>query len=357
MARSTTSKAILGAALAAGAVALSARPALAHEVGLSRGTFSAEGTGVRAEVAFARKELASLVAGLDADHDGSLTQTEIDGARDSIQGAVVGRFKVMGDGVPCPGRLEHVELAEQDGVTIGAIYRCARRPKEATVTVTLLDDLAFGHRHLVRALAATGPLDLVLSQRVPTFSFPLPPDPGGASSTTSSGARPLLREGFLRTVTAWPLPVFLIGLLARASDRRAVFTSAAAFTAALLVGLLASALGLFTPSPRAVAIAVAVSLAYVGIDNLAGSRRAWIALPFGVVHGLGGAAAFRALDAPIGGLAAFVAGVFAAVSMFIALLAAARRSLAARPALEARSTFAIGIAVVTASMFALRAAF
>ena len=340
-------------ALGLGAVAAVAllwpRAALAHEVGLSRGDFAAaDGAAVRADVAFARRDFAGLVAGLDADGDGAVTQAEIDAGRDSIQGAIVSRIKITGDGAPCVGELVRVELAEQDGVSVRALYRCPHRPQRASITLAFMADLPFGHRHLARAFAAKGELDLVLSQRAPTFSFALPPDPdAGRAPPADTSAPALIRRGALHVATAWPLPVFLLGLVARCASRRAAIAASAAFAAALLAGLAVSALDLFTPSPRAAFAAAAASLAYVGIDNFAGGdREPWIAFPFGVVHGFACATAFRAPFAPPSALAAFTVGALAALAVVVALLVAASPWVRSRP----RGVMALSAAVAAAGI-------
>ncbi|MFT3773339.1 MAG: HupE/UreJ family protein [Minicystis sp.] len=343
------------ASIVALALVIAPAPARAHEVGLSRGDFTADGNGVRADVAFARKELASLVAGLDENHDGQLTQAELDAGRDSIQGAIVGRIKVTGDGLACTGKLDRVELADQDGVAIRALYRCPQRPKEASIKLALIEDLPFGHRHLARAFAATGPLDLVLSQRVPSFSFTLPAETSAPATAPSTPA--LFAGGAKHAATAWPLPVFLIGLLARSTHVRGALASAGAFVAALLAGLVIAAVGLFTPSPQAVTIAVALSLAYVGVDNFAGGeRKPWIALPFGVVHGLGCAVALRGLAAPPGGLAPFAGGVLAVALAFCAAIVPVVLWISKRPAFKARGVGALSAVVLAAGLVGLRVA-
>lgn len=308
---------------------LSTGRAGAHEVGLSRGDYAVEGTRVRVDLAFARKELAGLVAGLDANHDGALTKAELDASNDAIQGAIVGRVKVTGDGAPCDGKLERAELAEQDGVALSALYACAKRPAEARVQLSLLDDLPFGHRHLVRATQAAGPLDLVLSQRVPGFSFappPAPVEPEGRAQVALRGAR--------HVATSWPMAAFALGVLARSATRRDAITGAGLLVIAVLTGLVASAAGAFTPSPRAIAVAAALSLAYAGIDGLAARARAgvaWSALPLGVVHGLGGAVALRAAPTPL--LGAFTMGALGALAATCAVLAlVVVRARRARPA-------------------------
>jgi hypothetical protein len=306
---------------------------------------------VRAEIIFARKELASLVAGLDADHDGALTQAEIDAGRDSIQGATVGRIKVTGDGAPCAGTLAGVELTEQDGVLVRSRHRCGKRPQQATVTLALLEDLSFGHRHLARAHSAAGPIDLVLQQRLPSVTFSLPPDTAPAAAAGAS-AISLFRRGALHVATAWPLPVFLLGLLARSASRRAAVLAAGAFALALAVGLVLATAGLFLPSPHAIALAVAASLAYVGVDNLSREERGpWIALPFGLVHGFGGAVAFRVSGAPPGALAGFAAGALLAVAAFATAIVPAVRWAGGRV------TLALSALVAAAGVAALALAF
>ncbi len=343
------------------ALLLGALPASAHEVGLSRGDYLVEGAALRVDVIFARKELSALVATLDADHDGALTQPEVDAARDALQGALVGRIKVTGDGAACAGTLDRAELTEQDGLAVRALYRCARRPREVSVALTLLEDVPFGHRHLVRAHAAAGPLDLVLSQRTPSFSFTAPPappastEPSAPSSARGDVAASPLRRGVLHVAAAWELPVFLAGLLARCSGRRPAALAAAAFAASLGLGLVLSALGAFTPSPTVLAAAIALSLAYVGIDNLAqpAERRPWIAVPFGLVHGLGCGAAFRALGAPAGSLGSYMFGVAAALGIVLAALLPAVAWLRAQPGSRPRGVAALSALVAAAGLIGL----
>jgi hypothetical protein len=304
------------ARLAAALVALSlglAGTAGAHAVGLSRGDYTVDGAVVEARVIFARGELIALVAGLDADHDGALTQAEVEGSRDAIEGAVAGRIKVKGDGAACPGTLEGAELIEQDGVAVHARYRCASRPRKIEIALGLLEDLPFGHRHLARSIVGASSLDFVLSQRSPAFAVDVPPGP--AEAPFWAGARRIARGG--------EAPVFLLGLLAASSRARAMALAAAAFTVAVAAGIALSALGLFTPGAQVVAPLSALSLVYLGLDNLGapdGGKRFRVALPFGLVHGFAAAEALRALDAPRTALSGFVAGALATLAAATLLL-------------------------------------
>lgn len=352
LARARAAKSLLGAGLSAAAV-LCPAPARAHEVGLSRGEYAAEGPAVRAEVAFARKELIGLVAGLDRDHDGALSQAEIDAGRDSIEGAIVGRIKVSGGGAACPGELSGAALADQDGALIKAVYRCPRRPAEVSVTLGFMADLPFGHRHLGRARAAAGTLDFVLSQRNPTFVFPLPP-PAPGEATLDIGRGALFQTGILHAARSWPIPVFLLGILLPAAGRTRALGTFAAFAAAFAAGLALAAHGIFAPGPRAAAAAIAASLVYAGADDLAGGdHRPWTAAPLGAAHGMGAAAALAALGST-GGVVMFGLGALAAAAAMAVLIAPAARRLRGRArAAAAAIVAAAGIAGLSAALYPL----
>lgn len=320
-----------------------ANPARAHEVGLSRGDYAAEGLVVRSDLTFASKELIRLVAGLDADHDGALTQGELDAGRDAMQGAVAGRVKVSGDGAACSAKLGRAEITEQDGALLRVDHHCAAPPREVQVRLGLLADLP-GHRHLVRAFAAAGPLDLVIAERSPSFSF-TPPAPPRAPITPAFGS---VKRGALHAIGAFPLPLFLVGLLARAPSLRGVILAGALFTLALLFGLFAAAGGLFVPSARMAGVAVALSLAYVGVDIFAERPSgAWMALPFGAAHGL--AAGLVAGGAP----GPFAIGAAGVTLIFAALIAAALSFANERGVLTARRRTALGAMLVLAGLGAL----
>jgi hypothetical protein len=62
-----------------------------------------------------------------------------------------------------------------------------------------------------------------------------------------------------------------------------------------------AALSIFAPSPRLVEPAIALSIAYVGVENffVADARRRWrITFPFGLIHGFGFASALREIALP-----------------------------------------------------------
>jgi len=97
--------------------------------------------------------------------------------------------------------------------------------------------------------------------------------------------------------------LFLVGLLLLGGSVMQLLKIVTSFTIAHSITLTLAALGLVSPSSRIIEPAIALSIVYVGIDNLLvrpGSRdtRVWIALTFGLIHGFGFASVLREMDLP-----------------------------------------------------------
>lgn len=282
---------------------LAAGPARAHEVGLSRGEYAAAGASVTAQLTFARRDVIALVAGLDADHDGTLTAAEIDEDRDAFTGAIVGRLKVLGDGAACSGELADAKLAEEDGVSLRAVYRCPTAPRSIAVEVALLEDLPFGHRHLAHFTGSNGPSDAVLFQRSRSFSFDAAPGQASSEAPKASyrGKLSFFPMGIEHILTGYDHLVFLLGLVIIGGRLRSLLMVVTAFTLAHSITLAVAALGIWAPSPRLVEPAIALSIAYVGVENffVKNAEERWrITFPFGLIHGFGFAGALREVAMP-----------------------------------------------------------
>lgn len=96
--------------------------------------------------------------------------------------------------------------------------------------------------------------------------------------------------------------LFLVGLLLLGGTVRQLALVVSAFTVAHSVTLSLAALGLLNPPARIIEPAIALSIVYVGADNLMvkGGRdvRGWIAFGFGFIHGFGFANVLREMDLP-----------------------------------------------------------
>jgi hypothetical protein len=96
--------------------------------------------------------------------------------------------------------------------------------------------------------------------------------------------------------------LFLIGLLLLGGPWMALVRIVTAFTLGHSLTLSLAALGVMTPPARIIEPAIALSIIFVGADNLTRGTgrdvRAWVALAFGLVHGFGFANVLREFGLP-----------------------------------------------------------
>jgi hydrogenase/urease accessory protein HupE len=154
--------------------------------------------------------------------------------------------------------------------------------------------------------------------------------------------------------------LFLIGLLLLGGSVRQLALVVTAFTVAHSITLSLAALNLVTPPARFIEPAIALSIVYVGADNLlikdGRDVRAWIAFAFGFIHGFGFANVLREMDLPARALGwslfAFNIGVEIGQLAVVAAVASALAALRARSqAAGQRLAFAGSVVVIAAGTF------
>jgi hydrogenase/urease accessory protein HupE len=114
--------------------------------------------------------------------------------------------------------------------------------------------------------------------------------------------RKFLTEGIHHILIGPDHLLFLVGLLLLGGTARRLALIVTAFTLAHSVTLSLAALNLVTPPARVIEPAIALSIVYVGADNLlkreGRDMRAWIAFAFGLIHGFGFANVLREMELP-----------------------------------------------------------
>ncbi len=154
--------------------------------------------------------------------------------------------------------------------------------------------------------------------------------------------------------------LFLIGLLLLGGSWGALVKIVTAFTIGHSITLSLAALDILNPPPSIIEPAIALSIVFVGADNLVRGDgrdlRAWVALVFGLVHGFGFANVLREFGLPREALGwslfSFNFGVeigqLAVVLIVASLLAAIRRY---NQLLGSRVAFAGSIVVIAAGTY------
>jgi hydrogenase/urease accessory protein HupE len=152
--------------------------------------------------------------------------------------------------------------------------------------------------------------------------------------------------------------LFIVGLLLMGGSVRRLLGIVTAFTLGHSVTLALATLNIVSPPARLVEPAIALSIVYVGADNLLVGRegrdvRAWVALFFGLVHGFGFASVLRETGLPPGSLGlslfSFNLGVEIGQAVIVVLVASALAAVRGRNAPLAARLATAGSIVVTAA--------
>jgi len=225
------------------------------------------------------------------------------------------------------------------------------------------------------------PVRFALSRRPGTltvFARIFPYDPQHQTFLNIDGGRPLFeyyagtRQGAIAVIEKF-LPagihhiligpdhlLFLIGLLLLGGTIRQLAMIVTSFTIAHSITLSLAALNLVSPPARIIEPAIALSIVYVGADNLLIKEgrdvRAWIAFAFGFIHGFGFANVLREMELPSRALGwslfSFNVGVEIGQLMVVAIVATALAALRSRnEAAGRRLAFAGSVVVIAAGAF------
>jgi hypothetical protein len=324
---------LLAAALGLAALAPERR-ALAHAVGVSSGEYRLDGKILCGDLGMAGRELARLLPAIDTDHDGAISAEEMAAGHDAVARAFAGGLTVKADANACVGTLDRAwALEAEGGVVFQVRYVCPEVPRRLTLAMPMLDALAPGHRHMARLFRAGKSQVKVLDRAHPIWDL----DGTSPTSNAATMAWSMLKLGIEHILTGADHLVFLLGLILVGGSLRSLVGVVSAFTLAHSITLALAAFSIFTPSPRLVEPAIALSIAYVGIENLFvtdASKRWRITFPFGLIHGFGFAGALREIALPRAqvpiALVSFNLGVelgqLAVLSLALPLVLAARNA-------------------------------
>jgi hypothetical protein len=275
-------------------------------MGVSRGDYTPDGARVRAEIALRADEGAMAVSGLDANGDGRVSQAEIERARAALAAVFWEATEVSADGVRCSLAFEDAVLESPDGLRLRAAFTCGHSPERLLLRFGFLDWMPTGHRHLATVHLSRGDVETLAMVARPELEVRVT---GGASR----GLLSLLRSGIEHILTgadhlAFLLALLLGGTLVRgkhdATIRARIVPLVAmltAFTVGHSVSLAVATIGAFAPGARVVESAVALSVAYVGAENLYArsvTHRWLLTFPFGLVHGFAFAGGLLPLGLP-----------------------------------------------------------
>jgi hydrogenase/urease accessory protein HupE len=272
--------------------------------------------------------------------------------------ALLTSFVVDHDGAPAPARILDVRVLPSGLLEVQVVHRITGGEGPIVLRATfhrLTDDT---HRVIGR-VERHGVIDsLVFDVATPEHALRPVRRASWRDAVAPAGtARAMLLLGIEHILTGYDHLVFLACLLVPGGTWRSRVAIVTAFTVAHSLTLVLVAMKVVTPPARFVEPAIAMSIAYVAIENLISERRRprWpTALGFGLVHGLGFAGMLDVLDLPVrqwlAAVLAFNLGVeigqLAVVAVALPLIVVLARSSWHGRVVQYTSVLVLGLAFV-----------
>ena len=274
----------------------------------------------------------------------------------TLEGLLARRLSIEADGRPLAIAWGGIEvLADKQSLRMSFVASDTKMPGRINVSATLFpydpNHQTFVNIYEFGALKRQAMLD-VRHASLEHFT-------GSAQGTLAVIAR-FVPAGIQHILIGPDHILFLIGLLLLGGNVRRLFLVVTSFTVAHSITLSIAALNILSPPSRVVEPLIALSIVYVGCDNLLiqGGRdvRAWIAFTFGLVHGFGFASVLREMDLPQRALGwslfSFNVGVEIGQLLVVIFVASALAALRYRSETASRRlAFAGSIVVVIAGTF------
>jgi hydrogenase/urease accessory protein HupE len=273
-----------------------AAPVLAHPAPFSYIDVRLDGTAI---------ELTVTVHEFDAAHDLGvedasrlLDATELARHSDALRTLLRDRLQIWVAGERLSGEWSAATaVPDRQAIQLRARYRSTHPPPSVTVAARLFpyDPV---HQTFVNVYERDAVvLQAILDRGREQISF----YPGTRQGTWAVVKR-FVASGVHHILIGPDHLLFLVGLLLLGGSLRRLVLVVSAFTIAHSLTLSLAVLRLVTPPPSLVEPAIALSIVYVGADNLTvrGGRdvRALIAFTFGLIHGFGFANVLREMDLP-----------------------------------------------------------
>lgn len=286
---------------------------IAHEVGLSSATWQRQTNQLAGTLTFAVREAEGLVP-LDRDRDGSVAPGEFILGRDALASAIVTNCEFRFDGVPvAPGDI-HCQLDSSNNVDVTLNFPNPEF-KELELDFSVIRMLTPGHRMFFLLRDRTGQ---TITERLLNRSATLvvvrfdtdatAPTTASATSSVPSFAG-FLKLGVEHILMGYDHLLFLFALLIVTRNFMSALQVITCFTVAHSITLGVATFDLVQVSSRIVEPLIAVTIVYVGVENVwkrGDPHGRWLlTFAFGLIHGFGFASVLRELGigASAGGVA------------------------------------------------------
>jgi hydrogenase/urease accessory protein HupE len=294
---------------------LFAQPGFAHEIGLSSSVVQLHTNRLEALLTFAVREMEEVLP-LDADQDGVTSPAEFQSNQDALTTLLLTNCPVRFDGSNALPSNVRCLLDSSNNVELS--FSCELSSfKQLELSYEVIRLLTPGHRMLFTLVAPSGEVlaDRLLSQNSPVVSVQLDLElPASTNTNAPTGAPPaptpilpkapptfveFTKLGVEHILIGYDHLLFLFALLIVTRDFWAALKVITCFTIAHSVTLAVATLDLMHLPGHWVEPMIALTIIYVGIENIVCKgnppRRWLLTFVFGLIHGFGFAAVLREL--------------------------------------------------------------
>ena len=246
-------------------------------------------------------------------------------------------------------------LPDRQSVRLRARYQTSGAPGSVTITATL-----FPYDPAHQTFLNFYEDGALTSQTILDGNHPRLEHFAGSRQGVFAVIRKFVAAGIHHILIGPDHLLFLVGLLLLGGSVRHLLLVVSSFTLAHSITLSLAALNVVTPPARVIEPAIALSIVYVGVDNLMVGRgrdvRAWIAFAFGFIHGFGFANVLREMNLPSQALGwslfSFNLGVEIGQLLVVVLVASALAALrSSNETASRRLAFAGSLAVILVGAF------
>ena len=272
--------------------------ASAHKTDLTRGLVQIDGAAVTYSLSFSPHDIA-VAAGMKTDFKTPLTAADFEPNLEELADYVSGRLFIESERGECPLEIETNGAALPEVFLVTARGRCAAPPEKLTLRFLIFFfDIDPNHRGFGRLILPTGGqreflFDAGTTEFTAEITQHAPPAPWHVRLTR------LIGLGIEHILISIDHILFVLLLVLAVPRAWLVVRIVTAFTVAHSVTLGLAWYGVLDLSTQVVETAIALSVAYVAVENMLGVGKRWrsgIAALFGLVHGMGFYSVLSALD-------------------------------------------------------------
>ncbi len=243
-----------------------------------------------------------LLLRIDRDLDGQVSAAELDASRNTLRAYLDKHLQIRSDGLTLAGTITRV-LPWRDPAAFQYLeadieYAASSPIGSVSIQSDFLTELYPAHKTLGEVRIG-GPSEQFVFEPERVYEGRVS---GGRTWTTAAS---FVRLGIGHIFTGYDHILFLFALLLIGTGMKNLAAIVASFTLAHSATLALATLGVVQPRPRTIEAAIALTVAYIGFENLfvRNPRGRWkIACLFGLVHGFGFATVLREMHLPRAGL-------------------------------------------------------